>query len=221
MVKIQCLAQFPVDHRSDPIVSCTAFVLVCCNRLLCHWPFYLCNLHLLHCCVLLIFPLIWLVLMALFCAARRDSVVPFRSYASAFLYLISPVCRLKYPYSYFSSHFCSLVFIVFLYVLMLPMLLLAVLISLSLFFLMHFLNIYIEASTQPLKLTSPLSTSFLKIYILSMSSLGWCKTLYIIINFLVLWSICLNSSLAHFKNGPDDLSRWTGQVFIPLMRFLR
>ena len=50
-----------------------------------------------------------------------------------FSYVISPVCRLKYPYTCFSSHFCFLVFVVFHSGVMLPMLLLTVLLFLLLF----------------------------------------------------------------------------------------
>ena len=46
------------------------------------------------------------------------------------------------------------------------------------------------------------------------------QAVYIIISFLILWSICLSSSLVYFKNGPDYLTRGTVQVFIFLMRFL-
>ena len=41
-----------------------------------------------------------------------------------------------------------------------------------------------------------------------------------VISFLVLWSICLSSSLVHFRKGPEYLTRGTAQVFIPLIRFL-
>ena len=41
-----------------------------------------------------------------------------------------------------------------------------------------------------------------------------------IIGFLVLWSICLSSSLVHFRKGPEYLTRCTAQVVIPLIRFL-
>ena len=64
-------------------------------------------------------------------------------------------------------------------------------------------------------LTSPLPPSFLDTYSLSMSSLG-CNALCMGISFLVLWSICLSSSLVHFKKGPEYLTRETAQVFIPL-----
>ena len=46
-----------------------------------------------------------------------------------------------------------------------------------------------------------------------------CKELCIVVNFLVLWFICLSSYLGHFKNGPEFLIWWTAQVSIPLMRF--
>ena len=39
-------------------------------------------------------------------------------------------------------------------------------------------------------------------------------------SFLVLWFICLSSSLVYFKNGPVYLKMRTAMVFIPLMRFL-
>ena len=67
-------------------------------------------------------------------------------------------------------------------------------------------------------LASPLFPSFLDIYRLSTSSL-WCMTLCIVISFLIPWSICL-SSLVHFKNGPEYLTREIAQVFIPFIRFL-
>ena len=47
--------------------------------------------------------------------------------------------------------------------------------------------------------------SFLDTYSLSVSSLG-CKALYIVISFRVLESICLSSSLVHFRNGPVYLT---------------
>ena len=42
----------------------------------------------------------------------------------------------------------------------------------------------------------------------------------IAIVFLVFWSICLSSSLVHFKNDIEYLTSETTQVFITLMRFL-
>ena len=52
-----------------------------------------------------------------------------------------------------------------------------------------------------------------------MSSPG-CKALSIVINFFILWSICLRSFLVHFKNGLEYLTRGTAHVFIQLMRVL-
>ena len=63
------------------------------------------------------------------------------------------------------------------------------------------------------------SPSFLDTYSLSMSSLG-CNALCAVISFLALLSICLSSSLLHFKNVPEYLTRRTAQVLIPLIRFL-
>ena len=43
----------------------------------------------------------------------------------------------------------------------------------------------------------------------------------IIINFLILSSVCLYSFFVYFKNGSEYLTSRTAQVFIPLMRFLQ
>ena len=58
------------------------------------------------------------------------------------------------------------------------------------------------------------------IHSLSWSSVG-CKTLFIVINFLVLWFICRSSFLVHLKNGPEYLRRGSAVMLIPLMRFLQ
>ena len=71
----------------------------------------------------------------------------------------------------------------------------------------------IDASTLSLMLVSPLPSSFLDAYSLSTSSLG-CKALCIVISLLVLWSICLSSSLVYFMNGPEYFTRETTQVYI-------
>ena len=61
--------------------------------------------------------------MALFCAViRRDSFsllrVHFVSHIQFFSCEISPVCRLMYPYSCFSSHLCFLVIVLFIFMLL-------------------------------------------------------------------------------------------------------
>ena len=56
-------------------------------------------------------------------------------------------------------------------------------------------------------------------YSVSASSLG-IKALCIVNSFLVLWLIYLSSSLTHFKNRPEYLTRETALVLIILMRFL-
>ena len=50
-------------------------------------------------------------------------------------------------------------------------------------------------------------------YHLSPSSLQW-KALGIIMSFLVFWSIFWSSSLIHFKNSPEYLTKGTAKVFI-------
>ena len=123
--------------------------------------------------------------MALFrVSLRRDSVsllrFSFLCHVPAFHCAISLICRLIYPYTCFSSHFSYLVFVV-LFVLILSGMLLAMVISSSLFFFMLSPCPHISATM----LAIPLLPSFLYIYSLSISSLG-CKAFCIIINFLVL-----------------------------------
>ena len=77
------------------------------------------SLHLLFCYVLSILALIWLVLMALFCAAIwGDSVsllkFSFFSHVHVFLCEMFFISRLKYPWSCFSSQFCFLVIVILL-----------------------------------------------------------------------------------------------------------
>ena len=65
--------------------------------------------------------------MALFCVdTGRNSVshpkFPFRSHAQVFSCEISSVCRLEYPYSCFSSHFCFLCIVIMLIFFMLSVL---------------------------------------------------------------------------------------------------
>ena len=68
--------------------------------------------------------------------------------------------------------------------------------------------------TQSSMIVNLLRPSILNTYSLSMSSL------FTVINFLVLWSICLSSSPVNFKNGLEYLTRGTAQVLIALMIFL-
>ena len=60
-------------------------------------------------------------------------------------------------------------------------------------------------------LVSPLPPFFLDTY---------CRSFCMVISFLVLWSICLSSSLVHFKNGPEYPMWGTAHVSISLIRFL-
>ena len=130
-------SNFNFLHNSQWIIvstqSCQVFHSFCANlqHLLIMFLIVLSltphNLHLLFCCVLSILALIWLVLMALFCAAiRRDSVsllwFPFINQVYVFSFEISLVSRLK---SCFSSHFCFLVIVVLLILVLLVMFLVA------------------------------------------------------------------------------------------------
>ena len=70
------------------------------------------GLHMLFCCVLSILALVWLVLMALFCAdIRRDSVsllkFPFLRHVQVLSSEMLFISRLKRPWSCFPSHFVS------------------------------------------------------------------------------------------------------------------
>ena len=89
------------------------------------------SLHLLFCCVLSILAWIWLVLMALFCAAiRRDSVsllkFPFLSQAQVLSREILFISRLKRPWCCFSYYFCFLVFVILLSIVLSVLFLMAV-----------------------------------------------------------------------------------------------
>ena len=95
--------------------------------------------------------------MVLFCAAiRRDSVsllrFPFHSSVQVFLCEISLVCLLKYSYGCFSAYFC---FLVVLFALIQPLMLLATVISFRLLYLMLSSSSYIDASILSSMLVSP------------------------------------------------------------------
>ena len=101
-----------------PTQSCLALYSFCANLLhsLIMWLIVSSlsahSLHLQFCCVSSILALIWLVLMALSCAAiRRDSVsllrFPFLSQVQVFWCEILFISRLKRPYSCFSPIFVS------------------------------------------------------------------------------------------------------------------
>ena len=148
--------------------------------------------------------------MALFCAGiRRDSVFlstfPFFSHVHDFTSEMLLISRIKRLNSCVLFHFSFLVIFVLL-VLVLSVLFLVAVISLSPRFSMSSSSRCIDASTLSSMLVSPLSPFFLDTYSLSTSSLE-CYALYMVISFLVLWYICLISSLVHFKNGLKYLMR--------------
>ena len=143
------------------------------------------------------------LLIALFCAAiRRDSVsllrFPFLSHVHVFLCEMSLVSLLKRSYScFFSPSLFSG------YFLSVDPHVLSIISggcnqSNSALFYVDFesyrcINAVFNASKS--------SSSFFFFYTNSLStSCQGCKALYMIISFLILWSICLSSYLVHFKN---------------------
>ena len=111
---------------------------------------------------------------------------------------------LKCPQSCFPSHFCFLV-IVILLVFVWSILFLVACNQYPALFYVVFESLYrcINAVFN----TGKSSSSFFSFtYSLSISSLG-CSALCMVIIFLVLWSICFISSLVHFQNGPEYLTR--------------
>ena len=127
-----------------PTQSCLALYSFCANFLhsLTMWLMVSSlsphSLHLLFCCVLSILALIWLFLMALFCAAiRRDSVsllkFPFLSQVQALSCDMLFISRLKRPWSCFPSHFCFLVVVILLSIVLSLLFLMAVISPLSCF----------------------------------------------------------------------------------------
>ena len=124
------------------------------------------NRHLLFCYVLSILVLMWLVLMASFCAAiRRDSVsllkFLFCSQIQVYWCEMLFISHLKRPYSCFSSHFCFLV-VVFLLFIMLSVSFLMAVNSPPSCFPMKSSNRCIDAPMLSSMLANPLPPLFLK-----------------------------------------------------------
>ena len=143
---------------------------------------------------------------------------PFRSHVQVFLWDLSTVYRLKWPFNCFSSRFCFLVIVVLL-IFVICVLFLHVVINLSLFFLIWSSSLCIDESKLSSMLVSSLPPPFLVTYSLSISSPG-CKVLCIVINFYVLWTIYRSSSFVHLKYGLHNVTWRTSQVFIYLMRWI-
>ena len=115
--------QIQISCITLPTQSCLVWCSLCANLLhsLIMWLIVSSqlphNLHLLFCYVISVRALIWLVLISLFCAAiRRDSVsllrFPFLSHVHVFLWTL--ISRFKCSLSCFSSHFCFLINVVLL-----------------------------------------------------------------------------------------------------------
>ena len=117
--------------------------------------------------------------MVLFCAViRRNSVsllrFPFRGHVQVFSSAISSVYRLKSPYICFSSHFCFLVFVGFLFCLQLSELFCYLLIWLVFVFFNIVLESFCWCVYGVSMLACPLPPSFLGTYIIVyLSSLGY------------------------------------------------
>ena len=115
---------------------------------------------------------------------------PFLCHVHGFSRTISLVSGLHYPYGCFFSHVCFQVYVVFLFDLML--LLLATVNSLSLPFPIYSSSLCIDASTQfsePAILLPPFLIKYSRCDL-------WA--LWIVINFLVLWSFCLSSFVIYY-----------------------
>ena len=133
------------------------------------------SLHLLFCCVLSILALIWLVLMALSCAAiRRDSVsllrFPFLSQVQVFWCEMLFIRRLKQPESCFPPHFCYLVVVILSFIVLSVSTLMVVISPRSCFSMLPSSRC-MDASTVSSMLACPLPPSFLDTYSLSTSSI--------------------------------------------------
>ena len=76
-----------------------------------------------------------------------------------------------------------------------------------------------DVSTQSLVLVSRILPFFLDTHSLSMSSLG-LKATRIVINSLVLCSICMSFSLVHFRNDPDYITISNDQMYFVLLSIL-
>ena len=206
--KFQSFAPFPVDYLSHLVMS-SLILLYLFVVLLTMWltiaslsPH---NVHVQFCLIKFHINLIGPYGVFFCCNLKRLSLsrFSFLSYDQLFICAISPVCCLKYLYSCFSSHFCFLVFVIFLSILMLALLQLAAVI-----YFFALLNIVLESLYWYIyaifNASDCLPSPFLDTYTLYMPAHG-CKALCMAVNFLVLCFFHLSSSLVHFKNSPEYL----------------
>ena len=163
----------------------------------------------LFCCVMSILAWTGLVLMMLFCAViRKDSVsllkFPFLCRVQVFPCEILLICRLKCPYSWFSSHFCFLVIIVFLILVFLVLFLVTVL-NFSLLFFMKSSRHLIDIST----LSSMLASLFLLLFLTH------------IICLYHLWNIKLYASSLVFLFGGQFVKVFSSSTLRFILSILR
>ena len=119
---------------------------------------------------------------------------------------------MKYPYICFSFHLYFLVFII-LYLYLYWLMQLIFLFSFNTVFKSSYWCIYAILNTN-----ESTSSFFFLTYCLH-HHLSYVKALCIVINFIVLGSVCLSFSFVHFKNGFHYLTSGVAQVFILLIRF--
>ena len=173
------------------------------------------NHHLLFSCTSSIFASIQLVLITLFCPSIKKIVSLLRFHLtknfSVIVWAITPICRYKYQFCYFSFHFWFQYFADSLFAFWLTVLWLTAVISLSFLFVClfvlfcFFINLFflvLELShLQFSKLASRLSPPFLDTY--SQCHVSGVR--------LYAWSFSLFfrpfSSIVHFNNDPENLIR--------------
>ena len=126
-------------------------------------------------------------------------------HVQVFLSEMSLACRLERPFVFIFYHNCFLVISILLILAFLVLFLVAIM-RLPLRFSMESLSRCIDVSTLYRMLAMPAPPPFLDSHSRSTLSLK-CNALSIVMNFLVLWFICLSPSQVHFKNGSEYLTK--------------
>ena len=195
-IQISCTSPSGSPCLPNRVSSYTPSVLICCIRLLCDWWFRLYH-HIAYICNFSLFALMWLVLMALLCAAIwRDSVFflwfPFLSQVEVFWCEMLFISRLKRSSSCFSSHFLFSSY--FHSVVHRVVSIVSDSCNQSSFVLFYVvLESLCRCVTLSTMLAHPLPPHFHDTYSLSTLFLG-CNALCMVISFLILWSIWIKFS---------------------------
>ena len=125
------------------------------------------------------------------------------------------ISSLKHPWSCFPSHFCFLVIVILLSIVLLISLLMAAIRLPFLYSLRVVVSMH-ERCFQCLQVT------FLPLFLIHTTCQHrlWDVMPHALsLVFLFFWSICLSSSLVHLRKGLKYLTSGTVQVFISLVRF--